>query len=265
MTVRRSLWPLSLAAAIGALPADGLAAEPNALIQLLDTKRCQGCKLQDSDLVRADLRDADLRKAQLQRANLSGARLEGANLQGADLSYTSLQGASLRGANLQGAVLAGTDLRNTDLSGAQLDENSLAQSHWQGATGIDASKQSYPDLHNAGVTAASQGRYAEAETFFGEAIRKIPEAAISWTARGISRAEQGKTQLAAQDFTYAAALYQQSGDEAKAKQLKDAAKTVTTNPDGSKGGNGFGTQLAQGAMSAFQALAPIALKLLGGL
>ena len=107
-----------------------------ALIQLLQTKKCRQCQLADVNLVHAQLQDADLEGAKLQRANLSQARLDGANLRGADLSFTSLHGASLRGANLQGTTLVGTDLREVDLTGAVLDPNALEQAHWRGAVGL---------------------------------------------------------------------------------------------------------------------------------
>ena len=211
------------------------------------------------------LRDSDLRRAQLQRANLSGAQLDGANLSGANLSFASLVGASLQGADLRGADLTGTDLRQANLSGALLDPNALSRSHWQQAKGVDTAMQSYADLHNAGVAAAQEGRHQQAELLFGEAIRKQPEAGISWVARGLMRLEQGKTDLASQDFSYAASLYQQAGDDEKVKQLQELAKSVQENPKGNKGGNGFGSQLVQGAMSAFQALAPLAIKAFAGL
>lgn len=238
------------------------AAEAQPLIRLLETKRCEGCPLGDADLAGADLRDADLRGAGLQRANLSRARLDGARLNGADLRFTSLLGASLRGADLRGARLEGTDLRQADLSGAQLERGALATSHWQGATGIDPAGQSYAELHNAGVDAARLGRFPEAERFFSEAIRRQPEAAISWVARGISRSEQGNIQLAAQDFTYAASLYERAGETETTLQLREASRKLQAGPQKGQGGNGFGSQLVGGAMAAFQFLAPLAVKAL---
>jgi tetratricopeptide (TPR) repeat protein len=252
---------LPLATGIGALgnrPA--LAADPQQLIQLLEQRSCKNCRLQDADLVHADLRDAQLNGAQMQRANLSGAKLDGADLRGANLSFTSLEGASLRGADLRGSTLEGTDLRRSDLSGARLDPQALSRSHWQQARGVNPSQQSYAELHNAGVAAAQQGRHPEAEMLFGEAIRKQPDAAISWVARGITRSEQGNIQLAAQDLNYAASLYRQAGDLAQASELEKASKQLTTPPKQAKGGNGMGAQLAGGAMAAFQFLAPIAAK-----
>ena len=271
---RRS-WPGDMAAAVpwlgGSLAAvllAGLAAAPTVaapgedLLRLLQARRCPGCQLQDADLVHADLRDADLRRARLQRANLSQARLDGAQLQGADLRFTSLQGASLRGADLRGALLEGTDLRHSDLSAALLDQGALSRSYWDQAIGIGPNQFGYAELHNAGVRAAAEGRFPEAEGFFGEAIGQQPEAPVSWVGRGISRSEQGKTELAAQDLNHAAALLEQGGDAKGAQDLRKAASALTK-PDGKpRSGNGFGGQLLQGAAAMAGALAPLAVKFL---
>lgn len=236
------------------------------LFQLLDTRSCRGCKLQDADLVHADLRDADLRQAQLQRANLGQARLDGAQLGGANLSFTSLAGASLRGADLRGARLDGTDLRQADLLGALLDPGALSRSHWQWATGLDPMQLSYAELHNAGAEAAQQGRHPEAEEFFSAAIRREPSAAISWVARGICRSEQGKRELAANDFNYAASLYRERGEPQHALQLKQAAETLATRSLAASTGstttssNGAGSKALSGALSVLQFLAPLAAK-----
>ncbi|MFO7630056.1 MAG: pentapeptide repeat-containing protein [Prochlorococcaceae cyanobacterium] len=256
-----ALLGLGFEIGIGSLPAG--AASPSgaaAVMRLLESRRCSRCQLADADLVHADLRDADLSGAALQRANLSRAQLDGARLTGADLSFTSLQGASLRGADLRGARLEGTDLREANLSGALFDSGALASAHWSRATGLSPEMQSYADLHNAGVEAANAGRFPEAETFFSEAIRKEPAAAISWVARGISRSEQSKTSLASQDLAYAAKLYEQQGDTAYAKQLQEASKKLDApNKKGARG-NGLGMQLVGGVMGALQFLAPLAAK-----
>lgn len=241
----------------------GLAGGLDPLLRLLESRRCPGCKLQDADLVHADLRDADLHKAQLQRANLSRARLDGANLQGADLRFISLQGASLRGANLRGAWLEGADLRQADLSGAWLDPGALNSTHWEQAIGINtAATFGFAELHNAGVQAANEGRFRDAEQFFNEAIRKQPLAAVSWLARGICRTEQGKTVQAAADFGYAATLYAQAGELETAAEIKRSSETLRQAPEGpnDKGGNGKGMQAVAGAVAAFKVLAPIAAK-----
>lgn len=256
--------PLLLAAGLGASlaaadPARGTTAD---LMRLLEQRRCSGCQLADADLVHADLRDANLSGANLRRANLGQARLDGAQLGGADLSFTSLQGASLRGADLRGARLEGTDLRQSDLSGALLDPGALEASHWQQARGLAPEVLSYPQLHNAGVEEALAGRQPQAEQLFSEAIRRQPEAPISWVARGITRSEQGNAQLAAQDFAYAASLYERGGDMAQAQQLRDAARALQAPGAKAKGGNGLGGALLSGAAGLASNLAPMALKFL---
>jgi len=136
----------------------------------------------------------------------------------------------------------------------------LSRSHWQQAKGLAPGLQSYAELHNAGAAAAQAGRYPEAEAFFGEAIRQQPDAAISWVARGISRSEQGKTELAAQDFEHAAALYGQMGDLAQADQLRKASVQLVEPAKQGKKGNNAGSALLSGAAAALQVLGPLALK-----
>ena len=262
MRARLRTWTLTVALVVAGGHAPASAADANQLIRLLESRSCPGCRLQDADLVQADLRDARLKRAQLQRANLSGALLDGADLRGAQLSFTSLAGTSLRGADLRGSDLNGTDLRQADLSGALLDPGALSRSHWQQAKGITLSQHGYAELHNAGAAAARQGRYPEAERFFGEAIARQPEAVISWVARGISRAEQGKTEEASRDFAYASQLYEQAGDSTQAKDLAEAAKKITEIPKKPNGGNGFASNLAGGVMSALQLIGPTALRAL---
>ena len=213
------------------------------------------------DLVHADLRDADLSGAELQRANLSQARLDGVDLSNANLRFTSLQGASLRGADLRGAKFYGTDLRDADLSGARLDANALEQAHWSGATGLPAKAQSHAALHNAGVVAAESGRWTAAEELFGKAIKRQPDTAESWIARGITREKLGKRQLAMQDFSYASTLYDKEGDSQKAEQLKAAAKALKEHITKPEGGNGIGSAVLNGLISTTQALIPLASKL----
>ena len=232
------------------------------LIKLLDSRSCRNCKLQDADLVHANLRDADLRGAQLQRANLGQAKLDGARLNGADLSFTSLTGASLRGADLRGARVEGTDLRQADLNGALLDPGALSRSHWQQAKGVNQEQLSFVELHNAGVEASMQGRHSEADGYFNAAIRREPAAAITWVARGITRGQQGQVEMAAKDFNYAANLYEQGGDTSQAQQLRATVKEMGQG-DQQGGGNGFGSQVLNGLISTFGALAPLAIKAAG--
>ena len=246
-------------------PPGVIANDSAALLKLLQTRRCPNCHLADVDLVLADLQDADLQGVHLQRANLGQARLDGANLRGADLTFTSLRGASLRGANLEGAKLYGTDLRDADLAGAKLGANALEEAHWQGAKAIDTDARSHASLHNAGVNAALLGRWPQAEELFSQAISRKPEAALSWVARGISRSEQAKDDLASNDFRYAGALFQQGGNPAISEQLQKAAVAVQTRRSertDHPSGNGWGGQILSGMAGAAQALVPLAMKAL---
>ena len=241
-----------------------LTARADDLIMLLEARSCPNCKLADADLVHADLRDADLQGAHMQRANLSMARLDGADLSNSDLRFTSLQGASLRGADLRNSNLVGTDLRHADLTGALLDQHALDQSHWDGAKGVSQGARSHAGLHNAGVAAAQAGRWPIAEQLFNAAIQAEPDEPLSWVARGLSRGEQGKDDLASRDFAYAGELFADQGDMVKAEQLQEASRRVHDIPDNPEkpNGNGVGSALISGALSTVQALAPIAFKTL---
>ena len=255
---RRHWITLMAASALVAMPAAHAGDET--LIRLLEKRSCARCNLADADLVYADLREANLKGAKLQRANLSQARLDGAQLMGADLSFTSLLGASLRGADLRGAKLEGTDLRQADISGAQLDPGALSRTHWEKARGVSATQLSYAELHNAGVEASKAGRQPDAERWFSEAIRRQPDSAISWVARGISRNEQGNVEAAAADFNYAATLYRAQGEETESKQLERAAVSLVQPEKKKPGGSGMGSQMLSGALAVIQFLGPIAVK-----
>ena len=235
------------------------------LLKILQERSCPGCRLADVDLVHADLRDANLSEARLMRANLGQAQLDGANLSGADLSFTSLRGASLRGADLTGSLLYGTDLRGADLTGAQLDPDSLSEAHWRGANGISQGIRSHAQLHNAGVEAFQAGQWSIAEQLFSDAIQRQPQEPLSWVARGISRSEQAKDDLAAADFLYAATLYDAQGSTGWAKQLQQASESVSQRQFqdlSAKEGKGIGGQLLQGSITGLRMIAPIAAKAL---
>lgn len=260
------LRPLMFALVAGCLgiSSTAIAADQQDLIQLLESRKCRACHLSDVDLTHADLRDADLKRARLQRANLSQALLDGADLSGSDLSFTSFQGASLRGADLRMSRLMGTDLRRADLTGALLDENALDQSHWNGARGVSNGARSHAGLHNAGVDAAQEGEWPVAEQLFSAAIAANPDEPLSWVARGLSRGEQGKDDLASRDLVHASQLFINKGDVLKADQLLEASQNIyhIEKKIDMPGGNGAGSALISGALSAIQTLAPIALKAL---
>ena len=261
-----SLKPLAFALIAGCcgVARPSIAGGQQDLIQLLESRKCPACQLNDVDLTHADLRDANLKRAQLKRANLSQARLDGADLRSSDLSFTSIQGASLRGADLRNSRLMGTDLRGADLTGALLDPKALDQTHWNGAKGVSRGARSHAGLHNAGVDAAQAGRWREAEQLFNAAIQASPDEPLSWIARGLSRGEQGKDELASHDLAHAGQLFADQGDMVKAEQLEQASRRVYNFPDvtGAVNGKGIGSAILSGALSAAQALAPIALKAL---
>ena len=108
-------------AALGAI-GTAIAANPDQVQQLRDTKSCAGCDLTDAQLTGAQLDGADL-----SGANLSNAILYGANLSGANLAGAVLNGADLKLANLTGAL-------DADLSGAQMDERTICPSGNAGPT-----------------------------------------------------------------------------------------------------------------------------------
>ena len=237
----------------------------DAVLRLLQERKCPKCELADADLVHAELRNADLRNAKLMRANLSQAKLDGADLREADLSYTSLRGASLRGANLTGSQLYGTDLREADLSGALLSLKALKTANWKGAKGIAKGSRSHAAIHNAGVEAFQTGQWAEAEQLFSDAILHSPTEPLSWVARGISRSEQAKDDLSAADFRFAASLYKKIGINAWSEQLQEAAKAVSRrrfHTQTVNEGQGIGIQLLEGTISGLRMVAPIAAKAL---
>ena len=87
---------------------------------------------------------------------------------------------------------------------------------------------------------------------------------MSWVARGLSRGKQGKDDLASRDFAHAGQLFADQGERVKADQLMEASQRVyvKTNKANIPNGNGIGSALISGALSAVQAIAPIAIKAL---
>ena len=107
--------------------------------------------------------------------------------------------------------------------------------------------------------------WAEAERLFSQAIQDKPEEPFSWVARGLSRGELGLFGDAASDLGHAGRLFEKEGDLVKAEQLKVVSQRVTQeykedSPD--EQGNGVGSALLSGMLSASQISAPIALRAL---
>ncbi len=251
--------------------ASSLAADRDALSQLLLERRCEACDLRSADLVHADLAGAVLRRAQLQAANLSQANLDRADFFAADLRHSTLAGASLRGADLRSAQLEGVDLRLADLTGALMDPSALIRSHWRGALGLRHDWLNAAQFHNAAVAEAEAGRWPSAEQLFTAAIDLVDDEPLSWAGRGVSRGFQGKVALAASDFAAAEGLSRARGDLQSAERLKQLQLQVLESPEPqlTRSGSGLGGAALEGVAdslkplsSVLQSLAPIALKFL---
>ena len=102
------------------------------------------------------------------------------------------------------------------------------------------------------------GWWPEAEQLFNAAIQANPDEPL--VARGLSRGEQGKIDLASRDLAYAGKLFSDQGDTIKADQLQKASKLVydpeNENKAGTTSGNGIGSALLSSALSAAQAMHP---------
>lgn len=96
--------------------------------QLVETKECIGCDLQN-----ADLTDVDLKQANLERANLAGANLEKANLQNSYLMGANLEGANLREAKLEEVFVTDANFSNADFSNAKIESINFEEADFCGA------------------------------------------------------------------------------------------------------------------------------------
>jgi uncharacterized protein YjbI with pentapeptide repeats len=88
--------------------------------QLISTKQCKWCNLQNADFAGAQLPGAEISNSSLTNANLSKANLSRANLSGSFLMNANLSGANFTDAFLANANLSNADLTGTDFSGADL-------------------------------------------------------------------------------------------------------------------------------------------------
>ena len=80
-------------------------------------------------------------------------------------------------------------------------------------------------------------------------------------ARGLSRGEQGKDDLASRDFAYAGKLFTDQGDSIKANQLEEASQLVynSKTQGGASSGNGY-LRATQWCTFNSTSIAPIALR-----
>lgn len=142
--------------------------------QLLSTKQCQNCDLQNANLVMANLQSAVVIGANFQSANLSRANFAGADLRNAKLAGSSLNGANFGGANLTGADLRNTDLRGAILSGAILTQAQLEGAALQGAIDIPSTVGTVEQYYQWAAESAQQKRYDIAIEQFSQALLRDP-------------------------------------------------------------------------------------------
>ncbi|AFY71694.1 pentapeptide repeat protein [Thalassoporum mexicanum PCC 7367] len=141
IVITLAAYIFSIAAWVGFMPSSALAADPAQVVQLRQTKICQGCDLSraylvankldyayllSADLSRASLSFASLDHASLSRTNLSGAILDGAVLTNAKLLFANLSDANLAAADLSNANLNSANFQGTNLTGANLDRADLS-------------------------------------------------------------------------------------------------------------------------------------------
>ncbi|MBE9126445.1 MULTISPECIES: pentapeptide repeat-containing protein [unclassified Coleofasciculus] len=205
---------LATAALITATNVSAIATAENLqhIQQLLSTKDCSQCDLQNAGLVMAELVGANLSGADLSRANLSRANLMGADLTQANLSGASLNGANLAGANLSGAILEGTDLRDAYLANAQLFGTNLSNAYIQGTIGIPQYAGTAEDFYAWGVIEAERGNYNAAIEKYNQALSIKSDFAPAFLARGVARFRLGDEAAATSDAQIASQLFTEQND-----------------------------------------------------
>lgn len=141
--------------AIGAVATAGTHFIPDrhnsAAKQLIETRNCPNC-----DLENINLAGANLESVNLAGANLAGANLAGANLAGAVLGDAYFKGANLEGANLRGANLEAAYLMDANLAGANLAGALLGDAYFKGAN-LESANFRGANLQNANLAGAALG------------------------------------------------------------------------------------------------------------
>lgn len=113
-------WTFISLLTVGGMPAQ--AANPDHVAQLLETKSCPGC----------DLEDADLRGVNLRDSNLEGANLKGAYLMATNLRHANLKGANLDYARMYAAILTDADLTNASTQSTLLGSAKICHTRTPG-------------------------------------------------------------------------------------------------------------------------------------
>ncbi|MEO0943116.1 MAG: pentapeptide repeat-containing protein, partial [Cyanobacteria bacterium J06642_12] len=91
-------------------------ANPDQVLQTIETRSCPECVLAGADLSNQFLQQVDLRRAVAIELDLNGSDLREASLMNADLRNADLRNANLDGADLTGAQLAGALLHNSTVT-----------------------------------------------------------------------------------------------------------------------------------------------------
>lgn len=224
--------------------------------QLLSTKQCPKCDLNNAGLVMANLIGANLSGASLIGSNLSRANLSNANLSGANLTSASLFGANLSGANLRGADLRGADLREAYLVNADLTNALLNNAYLKGAIGIPVNVAKAEDFFTWGVQEGRRKNHPSAIDYFNQALIIKPTFAEAYLARSMSRAEMGEYPTALEDAQQAATLFQSQGDAQGNKMALQVVKEVqlAMKPRKQEEGSGLGNFLGSVGAALFQLL-----------
>ncbi|BAQ63371.1 pentapeptide repeat-containing protein [Geminocystis sp. NIES-3709] len=179
------------------------------LNQLLKTKQCENCDLNNVGLVMSDLSGANLRGANLVGANLSRSNLTGADLSGANLTGASFHGANLSGANLSGAIVNSSDFRNAYVEGIILENTDISTAYIQGVTGIPATAGSAEQFYLWGISEDKKGNYQKAINYYNRSIELNPDFAHAYLSRAVIKSRYGLTDTALEDAQKAEELFKQ--------------------------------------------------------
>jgi len=202
------------------------------------------CRSGPGDLRRADFE----RAAQLQRANLSGGPAwMGPGSAAVILKCHQPAGASCVAPICAAAALPGQATCSTTPTSAValLDPEALSSSHWQGAQGRHFPPAELRDLAQPGVDRRPAGAGFPRRQQCSARSGANPKRRSAGWARGIQSA--GARQhgwQAADDFTVAAALYDQQAQPKPARSCKAGGASAGDNPSRCRGGNRLGPPVA---------------------
>lgn len=259
VTAITSLSFASIVAIATSLSTPAVAENFEQLRQLLSTKECLGCELNNAGLRLAKLAGANISGANLSQANLDQANLSGANLSGADLSgailyRANLNGANLRGANLSGANLNGAYLANADLTGANLNfanfngavlANAILTGAYldnamlQGAISIPNGTLQPQDYYKLAYADARAGNHRSAIAKYNQSLQLNPNFAAAYLGRGVSRLQLGDDEGTKKDWEKAEELFTLQGNGQGAQLSQEFIKAMEQRQQAGRRRGGF--------------------------